>query len=423
LEISSKEFLAGTCLLDPPASRGGVMGSGTSRISPGVVDPSLRKPSAAPAFMVYQNCEQCLKLAYRRKDRALTEHAMVAMIGRISPVVEDAPKDDDETVRLMDYPDSTEEIPLLDIAPFLAGEPGAREAIAAQLREITETVGFFYLKGHGIERSLIDRVFEQSRRFHGLPHEAKEAVGYVINDTFRSGYRSGKTDRPARSNSRIISGAKPNLLSQFGINREPTPAQPGTEQPASVNLWPEGLPGFREPLLAYHARIEALARSFLPLWATGLDLPIDYFEPFFRSPHLTLQLIHYPPQTEIGNRQYGVAPHTDNSLMTFLAQATVPGLAVQMPSGHWRVADVIPDTLMVNTGNLMVRWTNDYYLSTKHRVINTATVDRYSIAAFFGPSSDALLECLPTCCSADRPARYEPITYGDLRKWYYDYAG
>ena len=68
-----------------------------------------------------------------------------------------------------------------------------------------------------------------------------------------------------------------------------------------------------------------------------------------------MSLLHYPPQNEIGNRQYGIAPHTDNALMTFLAQADVPGLAVRMPSGHWREVDVVPDTLLVNTGNLMVR--------------------------------------------------------------------
>jgi isopenicillin N synthase-like dioxygenase len=68
-----------------------------------------------------------------------------------------------------------------------------------------------------------------------------------------------------------------------------------------------------------------------------------------------------------------------------------------------------------------VRWTNDQYLSTKHRVINTADIERYSIPAFFGPSPDALIACLPTCQNPQRPPQYEPITYRDLRKWYYNY--
>jgi isopenicillin N synthase-like dioxygenase len=179
------------------------------------------------------------------------------------------------------------------------------------------------------------------------------------------------------------------------------------------------LPGFKETLLDYQGRIERLGRQFLPLWATSLDLPLDYFDPFFATPHLTMSLLYYPPQQEIGSRQYGIAPHTDNALMTFLAQKDVPGLAVRMPSGHWRAVDVAPGTLLVNTGNLMVRWTNDEYLSTKHRVINTNDVERYSIPVFFGPSADALIEVLPTCRGPGRPPLYEPVSYLQLREWYY----
>src|SRR5829696_7672004 len=83
---------------------------------------------------------------------------------------------EEEEIRLMDYADSTEEIPLLDISSYLRAERGAREQVAARLKEITETVGFFYLAGHGIPQSLIDRVFAQSRRFHALPAEVKEAI-------------------------------------------------------------------------------------------------------------------------------------------------------------------------------------------------------------------------------------------------------
>jgi isopenicillin N synthase-like dioxygenase len=191
------------------------------------------------------------------------------------------------------------------------------------------------------------------------------------------------------------------------------------ESNAVINIWPENQPGFKETLLEYHAMIESLGRKFLPLWAVSLKLPPDYFDTFFVTPHVTLQLLYYPPQKEVGNRQYGIAPHTDNAMMTFLAQGDVPGLAVRMPSGHWRAVDIVPDALLVNTCNVIVRWTNDEYLSTKHRVINTYDRDRYSIPCFFGPSADAVIEVVPTCQGPGRPPRYEPITYQVSRDWYY----
>ena len=221
---------------------------------------------------------------------------------------------------------------------------------------------------------------------------------------------SGK-ERSERTNVNIISDAK-NLYARFTIIRE-------TDPRVETNVWPENLPGFKEVVLEYQAAVEALGKKFLPLWSTALELPLDFFDPMFEIPHVTLSLLHYPPQKVIGDRQYGIAPHTDNSMMTFLAQANIPGLAVRMPSGHWRLVDIIPGTLLVNTGNVIVRWTNDQFLSTKHRVINTNTVDRYSIPVFFGPNADAIIEVVPTCQSPLNPPRYEPITYRDSRKWYY----
>jgi len=327
-------------------------------------------------------------------------------------------KDDPETLYLMDHPDSDEVIPTLDMSPYLSGEPGGRERVAAHLDEISRTVGFFYLKGHGIPQSVIDRTFQESQRFHSLPEEVKSVIPWFATDTLKSGYQGAEGPRSS-ANVNIIPDAKPNLYAKFSINREggwgSTPLDP--QKP--INIWPENLPGFKEAVQDYHQRVELLARQFLPLWATCLDMPLDYFAKFFEAPHLTLSLLRYPPQKAIGNRQYGIAPHTDNSMMTFLLQADVSGLAVRMPSGHWRRVDIVPGALLVNTGNLIVHWTNGRYLSTKHRVINTNEVDRYSIPVFFGPSGDALIDCLPTCQGPGNPPKYKPATYRAMRQWYY----
>jgi isopenicillin N synthase-like dioxygenase len=339
-----------------------------------------------------------------------------------TPDVRGTVHDDAASLYLMDHPDSTEEIPTLDISPYLNGEPGGGEAVAAQLREISTTVGFFYLKGHGVPRSLFARVFAEARRFHSLPEAEKRKIPYFQVCGFKSGYAAMAEDDYHRTNINIIQGAKPNLVAKFSINREGGSgglSMTEAERNAVINIWPENLPGFKETLLEYHATIESLGRKFLPLWAVSLKLPPNYFDRFFATPHVTMSLLHYPPQKEVGNRQYGIAPHTDNAMMTFLAQADVPGLAVRMPSGHWRAVDIVPDTLLVNTGNVIVRWTNDEYLSTKHRVINTNDRDRYSIPCFFGPSADAMIEVVPTCQGLGRPPRYDPIAYRASRDWYY----
>jgi isopenicillin N synthase-like dioxygenase len=323
-------------------------------------------------------------------------------------------RDDAEAIALVDHPDSTEEIPILDMRPYLEGRPGGLAEVAAKLREISMTVGFFYLKNHGIPQNLIDRTFAEARRVHSLAKSERKRIPWFDGALFKIGYEGIRNNEHVYKNTAIISNAKPSLYSKFVIGREV-----GPQGKATAKVWPQNLPGFKETVLAYSNAIEKLGRQFLPLWAHSLKLPLDYFDRYFATPHVQLALLHYPPQREIGNRQYGIAPHTDNATMTFLAQGGISGLAIRMPSGHWRLVDVVPGTLVVNTGNSIVQWTNEEYLSTKHRVINTNTVDRYSIPVFFGPSDDTVIEPLPTCTSPGKPPLYKPITYGELRGWYY----
>src|SRR5947209_7058120 len=114
-----------------------------------------------------------------------------------SPDVRGQIQDDDESLRLMDYPDSTEPIPTLDLSDYLSGRPGGLEQAARDLHEISTTVGFFYLKGHQIPEPVIEAIFRESRRFHSLPEAVKRTVPRVDNDGFKSGYQEIYEDRPA----------------------------------------------------------------------------------------------------------------------------------------------------------------------------------------------------------------------------------
>ena len=118
--------------------------------------------------------------------------------------------------------------------------------------------------------------------------------------------------------------------------------------------------------------------------------------------------------------QFGIAPHTDSNFMTFLAQTEIPGLEVRTTSGEWIEVPYVPGSFAVNSGDMMVRWTNGRFKSTPHRALPPVGRDRYAIPFFLGPRFDQVIECLPTCAGPGNPPRWEPIRYGDWQAFWYD---
>lgn len=91
---------------------------------------------------------------------------------------------------------------------------------------------------------------------------------------------------------------------------------------------------------------------------------------------------------------------------------------------RWRthvIEAIGEDTLMlVNLGNIMKRWSNDRFLSTPHGVLNDTGKDRYSIAFFYSPNVDSVIECVPSCVGPDTPPRYPSAVYRDLVLAFYN---
>jgi isopenicillin N synthase-like dioxygenase len=186
-----------------------------------------------------------------------------------------------------------------------------------------------------------------------------------------------------------------------------------------ANRWPADLPGFRETLTEYFTELEALSLRLLPVYATALDLPTDFFDGAFHNGKATgvLRLSHYP-SIEIEENQFNTAPHVDGDFITFLAQSKVPGLQIRTRSQKWIQAPVLPGTFLVNSGEILRLWSNDRFLATPHRVINSGGHERYAILFFYSPHPETLIECLETCQGPDRLPHYQPITVGAYTEWF-----
>jgi isopenicillin N synthase-like dioxygenase len=300
-------------------------------------------------------------------------------------------------------------IPVIDVAPLIGGTAAQAQQVASTLGRACREVGFFYVTGHGVSPVLRERVFEQSAAFFRGPASIREAASFSGPGANRGYIRLGgealDPDKPA------------DVKEAFNIGLELDPADPELVARApfrAANLWPD-MPGFRETMLDYFNQVWRLGCDLHRGFARDLGLAPDFFESRLDKPIATLRLLHYPPVTApLSEGQLGAGVHTDYGNVTLLATDAVGGLMVQDRSGRWLEAPVMPDAFVCNIGDCLMRWSNDVYVSTPHKVVSPPGKDRYSVAFFLDPNPDAVVACLPSCTSAERPAKYAPISGADF---------
>jgi len=301
-------------------------------------------------------------------------------------------------------------IPVLDIGSFLAGDPNAAAPLARAVARTFEDTGFLVIANHGIPRRLVDDTFAVAARFFARSETDKLALKI---GQYNIGYLpfGGQVVR----HSPVNKNTKPNFSESFYITRDRAPDHPdivNNKTLVGLNRWPPDMPEFRAATMAYYAAMEAMTIRLVPIVAMALGLPPDYFAEIFALPNCTIRLIHYPPQPNPEDNEFGFAPHTDNNFITFLAQSALPGLEVRTAEGEWIRPPAVPGTFVVNTGAMLARYSNDRFRATPHRVINRNDASRYAIPFFLGPNHDSIVDCVPTCVGPDNPPRYEPTTYG-----------
>lgn len=305
------------------------------------------------------------------------------------------------------------EVPVIDVSGFVHNQAQRKRQVAAAVNQACERIGFFVVTGHGVDAQLCSKALDASRVFFDLPLEEKLRIKQSRNDLAR-GYSAPAAESVSYSRDQWTPG---DLKESFSMGPPRVP-----ENHFAANAWPARPGELKDALTDYYRAMEGLSSVLMRTFARALDLDENYFADKINRHSSVLRVINYPEQPEPPlPGQWRSGPHTDYDGFTILRQEdeTRPGgLQARGRSGAWVDVPVIPNSFVINIGDMLMQWTNDRWLSTEHRVLNPSRDKalgsrRMSMPFFHSPNYDVVIECIPSCCGPNRPAKYAPVRSGD----------
>ncbi len=317
----------------------------------------------------------------------------------------------------------TARIPVIDLAPALGGAAADRLAVGQAIDRACVEIGFFTIVGHGVPAALIDGLRSTAHDFFARPMAEKRRAIHPVPHTPR-GYIAMGVEALSYAND---GDTPPDLKEFYHFSRAAWPDEPYFTGPVGKryfipNLWPEAPACFADAADRYYGAMERLDLELMRLAALGLGIDEHFFDDKLDRHISAMRLNFYPEQAttpEPGQLRAGA--HTDYGMLTILNGENVPGgLQVRTRDGGWIDVETPADAFVINIGDLMMRWSNDRWLSNMHRVVNPPAdaaprAKRLSIAFFQQPNYDAMIECI----APPGQAKYPPVGSGDYRDMKY----
>ena len=270
------------------------------------------------------------------------------------------------------------------------------ETVLDEIREAYTTVGFAVFTNtlSVVDECTMHEWFDYMKQFFELELETKKKYSYQSENNLGYSVMGAENVDPT---------APKDMKESFNYNNTRMPTE---LWPTEVDLKTTGLETIR---IADELTLDILEK-FDTILDTGTTL-VDAHQ----DPYNTTRVIHYPAYTgPLEDKQMRIGEHSDYGTITLLWQINdVPGLEVQDLGGAWHPVPYAEDGVVVNIGDLLQRWTNDYFVSTKHRVVNThIDQTRYSMPHFVDPTPGTIVQNL-----TNQPAKYDPIESKEYLMW------
>ncbi|XP_010559022.1 PREDICTED: gibberellin 20 oxidase 5-like [Tarenaya hassleriana] len=298
-------------------------------------------------------------------------------------------------------------LPVIDLAGFMAGDEAATKAAAAATRAACEEFGAFQVVNHGVDWGLAERVQNLADWFFGLPENVKLRAEKIPGTV--PGYSGAHGER-------FSSTLSWKEMMTFVFSEGSTPV---VEDFVRSTLGKE----FEEMGKVYQKYCEAVNGLCLELMELlGISLGLEdrnYYRKFFEDGRSILRCNYYRPCNE-PDRTLGTGPHCDPTSLTILLQDHVPGLDV-FSKGKWWSVRPCPKAFVINIGDTFTALSNGKYKSCLHRAVVSKDEKRRSFAFFLCPRDDKLvmppMELISGDSDEEAYRRYPDFTWSDLLRF------
>jgi isopenicillin N synthase-like dioxygenase len=286
------------------------------------------------------------------------------------------------------------QVPELRLSDYLSEDQSLKRRFIESLFVGLKEYGFIVLKDHPISTPLLEKAYRLVEELFNLPLDVKNKYG-IPEKGFQRGYtpfgKEHAKDSPVAD-----------LKEFWHVGRELEKNHKYHEE-YPENIWPEEIAEFKSTLIQLYNALDLCGDIILEALTGPLEVDKDYFRRMTKDGNSILRLLHYPPlPPDRDPRSIRAAAHEDINLITLLVSASASGLELKDRDGQWLAIDSDPNSIIVDSGDMLARLTNDVIPSTTHRVVNPDedNTHRYSMPFFMHPNPEAVLSCLNSCRGA-----------------------
>ncbi|KAL5708442.1 hypothetical protein ACHQM5_019235 [Ranunculus cassubicifolius] len=256
-------------------------------------------------------------------------------------------------------------VPLIDLHG-IKDDKNSRERIVEEIKNASETWGFFQVVNHGVGLNVLDEMIQGVIRFHEQDAEVRKQ--YYSRDRMKTVKYSSNFD--------LYTSKTANWRDTLTfIMASPEPVDP-QELP----------PTCRDITLEYTKEVTGLGETLFQLLSEALGLKSDHLKQLQCDETCVLISNYYPPCPE-PELTLGSSEHTDPAFLTILLQDQIGGLQV-LYQDQWVDIQPIPGAFVINIANILQIVSNDRFKSVQHRVLANHVGPRVSVACFLNARGD-----------------------------------